>query len=37
MKALGEQLAAKKQELTERFKAEGLPQPKLRTMDEVSV
>jgi hemerythrin superfamily protein len=35
--ALGEQLAAKKQELTERFKTEGLPQPKLRTMDEVSV
>ena len=35
--ALGEQLAAKKQDLTERFKTEGLPQPKLRTMDEVSV
>ena len=35
--ALGQQLAAKKQELTERFKADGLPQPKLRTMDEVSV
>ena len=35
--ALGEQLAAKKQDLTERFKTQGLPQPKLRTMDEVSV
>ena len=34
---LGEQLAAKKEELTERFKTEGLPPPKLRTMDEVSV
>jgi hemerythrin superfamily protein len=37
MKAIGERLAAKKQELTERYKADGLPQPKLRTMDEVSV
>ena len=35
--ALGEQLAAKKEELTERFKSEGLPEPKLKTMDEVSV
>ena len=35
--ALGEQMAAKKEELTERFKTEGLPQPKLKTMDEVSV
>ena len=34
---LGEQLAVKKEELTERFKTEGLPQPKLKTMDEVSV
>ena len=37
MEALGEQLADKKKELTERFKSEGLPEPKLRTMDEVSV
>ena len=37
MDALGEQLAAKKKELTERFESEGLPQPKLKTMDEVSV
>ena len=37
MKALGEQLAERKKQLTEQFKSEGLPQPKLRTMDEVSV
>ena len=35
--ALGEQLAERKKELTERYKSEGLPQPKLKTMDEVSV
>jgi hypothetical protein len=37
MDALGEQLAARKQELTEQFKSEGLPEPTLKTMDEVSV
>ncbi len=37
MDAIGEQLAEKKRELTERYKSEGLPRPKLRTMDEVSV
>jgi hemerythrin superfamily protein len=37
MDALGEQLAARKQELTEEFKTNGLPEPKLTTMDEVSV
>ena len=37
MDALGEQLAARKQELTEQFKTNGLPDPKLTTMDEVSV
>lgn len=37
MDALGEQLAARKQELTEQFKTNGLPEPKLTTMDEVSV
>ncbi|HET8750007.1 MAG TPA: hemerythrin domain-containing protein [Sphingomicrobium sp.] len=37
MEALGEKLAARKNELTERYKADGLPDPKLRTMDEVSV
>ena len=35
--ALGEQLAQRKEELTKRFKSEGIPQPKLTTMDEVSV
>ena len=35
--ALGEEMAQRKTELIERFKSEGLPQPKLRTMDEVSV
>ena len=34
---LGQQLATKKKELTARFKEEGIPQPKLKTMDEVSV
>ena len=37
MDALGEQLAARKQELTETFKAGGLPKPELKTMDEVAV
>src|SRR5690242_3123527 len=37
MKGLGEQLAERKKELTERYKSQGLPQPKLKTMDEVSV
>lgn len=37
MDAIGEQLAEKKRELTERYKSEGLPRPKLKTMDEVSV
>ena len=36
MDALGEQLAARKQELTEQFKASGIPEPQLKTMDEVS-
>ena len=35
--AIGEQLAKRKKDLTEQYKAEGLPQPKLKTMDEVSV
>jgi hemerythrin superfamily protein len=37
LKGLGEQLATRKEELTKRFKADGLPQPTLKTMDEVSV
>jgi hypothetical protein len=35
--ALGEQMLARKQELTEQFRRDGLPEPKLTTMDEVSV
>jgi hemerythrin superfamily protein len=37
MDALGEQLAARKLELTEQFKAGGVPEPVLKTMNEVSV
>ena len=37
MDALGEQLAARKLELTEAFKANGLPKPELKTMDETVV
>ena len=37
MDALGEQLAARKQELTEQFKTSGIPTPKLTTMEDVSV
>jgi hypothetical protein len=35
--AIGERLAKRKEELTARYEKEGLPEPKLRTMDEVSV
>jgi len=34
---LGEQLAARKKELTESYNADGVPEPELTTMDEVSV
>ena len=34
--AVGEQLAAHKKELTQSYKAGGVPQPELTTMDEVS-
>jgi hemerythrin superfamily protein len=37
MDALGQQLAARKQELMEQFKTSGIPAPTLTTMDEVSV
>ena len=37
MDALGAELAARKQQLTEQFKAGGIPTPQLKTMDEVSV
>ena len=36
MDLLGEQLAARKAELTEQFTANGIPEPRLSTMDEVS-
>jgi hypothetical protein len=35
--ALGEKMAERKKELKARYEADGLPQPKLKTMDEVSV
>ena len=37
MDALGEQLAARKAELTETYRATGIPKPELKTMDEVAV
>ena len=37
MDELGAQLAMRKQELTESYKASGVPKPELTTMDEVSV
>jgi len=36
-KALGEQLETRKQELMKEYKADGVPEPELTTMDEVSV
>jgi hemerythrin superfamily protein len=35
--ALGEQLAARKKELTANYKSDGVPEPTLTTMDEVSI
>lgn len=37
LQSLGERLAQRKQDLTEKYESDGLPQPKLSTMDEVSV
>ena len=37
MDALGEQLAARKAELTEQFETNGIPTPKLTTMEETTV
>ena len=37
LNALGEQLAERKKELTKEFKASGVPEPELTTMDEVSI
>jgi hypothetical protein len=37
LQAIGEQLAERKKELSDRYKTDGLPEPKLKTMDEVSI
>ena len=37
IKALGEQLAERKRELMKDYKADGVPEPELKTMDEVSI
>ena len=37
VEALGEKLAARKTQLTEQYKAKGVPEPELKAMDEVSV
>ena len=37
MDLLGEELAARKSELTDRFRTSGIPMPRLKTMDEVSI
>jgi hypothetical protein len=37
MDALGEELAVRKQELTDEFMSSGVPEPQLKTMDEVTV
>lgn len=37
LKALGEQLAERKNELLKEYKASGVPEPELQTMDQVSI
>jgi hemerythrin superfamily protein len=37
LKELGEQLTTRKRELMKEYKASGLPEPELKTMDEVSI
>lgn len=37
LKALGDQLATRKRELVKEYKASGVPEPELQTMDEVSL
>ena len=37
MDALGEQLASRKAELLETYKATGVPKPELKTMEDVQV
>jgi hypothetical protein len=34
---IGEKIASRKKELMQRYEADGLPEPRLKTMDEVSV
>ena len=37
LEALGQQLAERKKELLKTYKADGVPEPELKTMDEVSI
>jgi hemerythrin superfamily protein len=37
LKALGQQMADRKQELLKEYKADGVPEPELQTMDQVSI
>jgi len=37
LKVLGEQLSARRRELLKEFKASGVPEPELKTMDDVSI
>ena len=37
MNSIGERLSQRKSELMEKYKADGLPKPELKTMDDVSV
>jgi hypothetical protein len=37
MDLLGQELATRKTELTDQFRASGIPMPRLKTMDEVSI
>jgi len=37
LKALGQQMAERKQELLKEYKADGVPEPELQTMDQVSI
>jgi len=37
LKAIGEQLSARKKELLKDYKDSGVPEPELHTMDEVSI
>lgn len=37
LKALGQQMTERKQELLKEYKADGVPEPELQTMDQVSI